>query len=220
MVEMSKYRGIWTNWITLLFVYVYFGCRNNKLNHPFICLCLFWLQEQQIESPFYLFMFILAAGTTNWITLLFVYVYFGCRNNKLNHPFICLCLFWLQEQQIESPFYLFMFILAAGTTNWITLLFVYFGCRNNKLNHPFICLCLFWLQEQQIESPFYLFMFILAAGNAQIRPLNSLGPGDAIWHWRSWSTLIQVMACCLTAPSHHLNQCWLIIRKVLWHSSS
>ena len=48
---------------------------------------------------------------------------------------------------------------------------------------------------------------------------NSLGPSDAIWRWISWSTLVQVMACCLTAPSHYLNQCWLIINKVLWHSS-
>ena len=24
---------------------------------------------------------------------------------------------------------------------------------------------------------------------------------------------------CLTAPSHYLNQCWLITSKVLWHSS-
>ena len=49
--------------------------------------------------------------------------------------------------------------------------------------------------------------------------IKSLGPSDAIWHWRSWSRLVQVMACCLTAPSHYLNQCWLIISKVLWHSS-
>ena len=27
------------------------------------------------------------------------------------------------------------------------------------------------------------------------------------------------MACCLTAPSHYLHQSWLIISKVLWHSS-
>ena len=27
------------------------------------------------------------------------------------------------------------------------------------------------------------------------------------------------MACCLTAPGHYLNQCWLIISKVEWHSS-
>ena len=49
--------------------------------------------------------------------------------------------------------------------------------------------------------------------------VNSLGPSDAIWCWRSWSTLVQVMACCLTAPSHYLNRCWFIICKVLWYSS-
>ena len=47
---------------------------------------------------------------------------------------------------------------------------------------------------------------------------NSIWPSDAIWHHRAWSTLVQVMACCLTAPSHYLNQCWLIISEVLWHS--
>ena len=26
------------------------------------------------------------------------------------------------------------------------------------------------------------------------------------------------MACCLMAPSHYLNQCWLIISEVQWHS--
>ena len=48
--------------------------------------------------------------------------------------------------------------------------------------------------------------------------LNSLWPSDAIWRQRSWSTLAQVMACCLTAPSHYLNQCWLIISEVQRHS--
>ena len=43
---------------------------------------------------------------------------------------------------------------------------------------------------------------------------NSLRPSDAIWRHTSGSTLAQVMACCLTAPSHYLNQCWLIIRQV------
>ena len=32
------------------------------------------------------------------------------------------------------------------------------------------------------------------------------------------STLAQVMTCCLMAPSHYLNQCWLIISEVQWHS--
>ena len=63
-------------------------------------------------------------------------------------------------------------------------------------------------------------------------PFNSLWPSDTIWWYRSGSTLAQVMAWCLTAPSHYLNQCWLIISKVhlshyhkkiissaLWHPS-
>ena len=41
----------------------------------------------------------------------------------------------------------------------------------------------------------------------------SLWPSDAIWRHRSGSTLGQVMACCLTAPSHYLTQCWLIISE-------
>ena len=48
---------------------------------------------------------------------------------------------------------------------------------------------------------------------------NSLGPSDTIWRQRSGSTLAQAMACCLTAPSHYLNQCWLILSKVQWYSS-
>ena len=44
-------------------------------------------------------------------------------------------------------------------------------------------------------------------------------PSDAIRRQRSGSTLAQVMACCLTAPSHYLKQCWLIIKGALWQSS-
>ena len=47
--------------------------------------------------------------------------------------------------------------------------------------------------------------------------LNSLWHSDVKWWHRSGSTLAQVMACCLTAPGHYLNQCWLIISEVLWH---
>ena len=44
---------------------------------------------------------------------------------------------------------------------------------------------------------------------------NLLWHSAATWHWRSWSTLVQVMACCLTAPSHYLNQCWSVINGFL-----
>ena len=43
--------------------------------------------------------------------------------------------------------------------------------------------------------------------------LNSLWPSDAIYIWHLYdSILAQVMACCLAAPSHYLNQRWLIFR--------
>ena len=33
-------------------------------------------------------------------------------------------------------------------------------------------------------------------------------------HNITWPTLAEVMACCLTAPSHYLNQCWLSKNKM------
>ena len=49
--------------------------------------------------------------------------------------------------------------------------------------------------------------------------IKSVAPSDTIWLQKSGSTLAQVMACCLMAPSHYLNRCWLINTIVLWHSS-
>ena len=49
--------------------------------------------------------------------------------------------------------------------------------------------------------------------------LNSLWPSNAIRRQGTDSTLAQVMACWLIAPSHYLNVCWLIISEVPWHSS-
>ena len=45
--------------------------------------------------------------------------------------------------------------------------------------------------------------------------INSLWPSDPIWRHRSGSTLAQVMVCCLTAPTHNMNQSWLIFKGVL-----
>ena len=64
---------------------------------------------------------------------------------------------------------------------------------------------LVWVQYKYIET------------SMQCR-INSLGPSDAIWWHRSKPTLVQVMACCLMAPSHYLNQCRLIINKFQRHS--
>ena len=59
------------------------------------------------------------------------------------------------------------------------------------------------------------------------RVLNSLWPRDMLWRHRSGSTLAQVMACCLMAPSHSPNKYWLIINgfcgqwiKVWYHEAN
>ena len=49
--------------------------------------------------------------------------------------------------------------------------------------------------------------------------VSLLWPSDAIRRHISWSTLVHVIACCLTAPSLCLNQCWLTICIVPWHST-
>ena len=61
--------------------------------------------------------------------------------------------------------------------------------------------------------------YILSTDFRSLCGINSLWHNDTIWRHGSWSTLAQVMACCLTAPSHYLNQCWLIISNVPCHSS-
>ena len=43
----------------------------------------------------------------------------------------------------------------------------------------------------------------------------SLRPSDPTQDHRTWSTLVQVMACYLKAPSHKLNQCWFFTSEVL-----
>ena len=40
---------------------------------------------------------------------------------------------------------------------------------------------------------------------------------DAMWRHSPESTLALVMTCCLAAPSHYLDQCWLIINEAYWH---
>ena len=42
--------------------------------------------------------------------------------------------------------------------------------------------------------------------------LKTYGDKDLGQHWLRW-----LMACCLMAPSHYLNQCCLIINGVVWY---
>ena len=67
-----------------------------------------------------------------------------------------------------------------------------------------VCIGNTFLAPGQGTNPFY------NEGKLDKLPffINSLWPSDAILQHRSGSTLPQVMACCLTAPSHYLEQYW------------
>ena len=61
-------------------------------------------------------------------------------------------------------------------------------------------------------SKFYLFfMFESSQRRDSIQQVLK-----TLMHWLA--TLAQVMAWCLAAPSHYLNQYWYIFSEVLWHS--
>ena len=114
---------------------------------------------------------------------------------------------------------------------WISCIYMYvfhwyqwcFGCiyriETHRLEEMWIlgimgisvCLIVVWkhhidaLMQERLNS----------IANALELRLSYTNP--LIWWHRSGSALALVMAWYLTAPSHYLNQCWLIIRCVLWH---
>ena len=97
-----------------------------------------------------------------------------------------------------------------------------------------IITCKRWIPDTVENSEYWIWIYILQChvcegrcsaemlsyGNRnphyKLDIFNSLWPNDAIWRQGSRSTLVHVMACCLMAASHYLNQCWLIITKVQW----
>ena len=84
-------------------------------------------------------------------------------------------------------------VLNAKPLYWLIL--KYFNCTIN------------WNEGNACENVSYQMVTILS----QSQCVNSLWPRDAIWRHGSRSTLDQAMAWCLSAPSHYLNQCSLII---------
>ena len=67
--------------------------------------------------------------------------------------------------------------------------------------------CLFfWITHicHQRKMPYILLSYVCAY------IFNSLWPGDTMWYHKSWPSLVQVMAHCLTGLSHYLIKFWLV----------
>ena len=99
--------------------------------------------------------------------------------------------------------------------------FVSIHITNDMNRTSVFCICNWWYLAHVILINFTKLQKIDHAGSGVTKSrlsvatidglINSLRLSDAIWRHRSESTSAQVMACCLSAPSHYLNQCWLII---------
>ena len=76
---------------------------------------------------------------------------------------------------------------------------------------PVLSLCWEMIAKTNI---FFIFLYINSTHG-----VNTLWPSDNKWWHKSGYTLSQVVACCLMAPSHYLNQCCLIISKIQCCSS-
>ena len=109
--------------------------------------------------------------------------------------------FYPCPSQLKHNVMLYMFCLSILLSLCSSLIHI---SHRHWLCHEYLLL---------IIARLWVFLYIVKA-----LEFNSLWPSDTIWWQRSGSTLVQVMACCLTAPSYYLNHCWLIISKVQWHS--
>ena len=113
--------------------------------------------------------------------------------------------------------------VLAGETSWCQLKVRSENTANLFIHMPSnLCVEIIWKQNNMYQEWWLvgvLYFAILCPGFQVLHVLNTQWPSDTIWRHRSGSTLAQVMACCLTTPSHCLNQCWLIIHETHLHSS-
>ena len=96
------------------------------------------------------------------------------------------------------------------------------GIVLNNITQPFelkISLPFLYIQSKDISKrQSFVWIALELCLKFKFWAFNSSWPSDATWWHKSRSTLIQVMASCLMVPNHYLNQCWLIINDILWHS--
>ena len=63
------------------------------------------------------------------------------------------------------------------------------------------------------RGPVIQSMIVVSLNKHLNRHLTAISLILVTWRHIIWSTLVQVMACWLTAPSHYLSQCWLLISE-------
>ena len=132
-------------------------------------------------------------------TFSFKKMHLKCHQWNESHLFLA-SMCWIP---ILKPCILYSTTQKCSDLQW------YRGCHKLHCNEIYLYLLMFNLRYKVLVDIYQWCSFCY-----------SLWPNDTIWWQRSGSTLAQVMACFLMAPSHFLNQCWFTISKVYWHSSA
>ena len=94
---------------------------------------------------------------------------------------------------------------------WNWQQFPYFSVGNNEQQKPDKLCSSIWRSDQ--FSGVYMRLT-----DKMVIPIYSLWASEAIWRQRSGSLLAHIIAGCLTALSHYLNQYWLAINEAHWQS--
>ena len=122
-------------------------------------------------------------------------------------------LMWLGYSHLSGEFRAFYFLFLLGMKSSLHLWYI-----PGMLLYSFNAYIITYLKHKTaILQKKYLAECFMDAWKMKGHFIP-LWQSDAIWCQTTWSTLVQVMACCLTAPSHYLNQCWIVIKGALWHS--
>ena len=92
-----------------------------------------------------------------------------------------------------------------------------FSCIHQQQNvlhiNIYICLC-----GVLVTLVIHGYVSIMCIADAQNEIINSLWHNGAIWWHQSGSEFAQVMACCLPATNHYLDQGWMDLSRDQWHS--
>ena len=127
----------------------------------------------------------------------------------------CMFQFWWLQMYVPADGWLQMYVPVLVTADVCSS----FGDCRCMFQLMGDCRCMFQFWWLQMYVPVlvtadvcYSFIVTLNMLNLFWKELNSLWPSDVIWRPQSGSVLAEVMACCLTSPSHYLNQYWLIIK--------
>ena len=111
---------------------------------------------------------------------------------------------------IPPRLHLMMFLFCLFTHVFFSKI-----CSRTKINRLYTVLLQRWyISFIKIQNRSYLIESVkIYMCLNKTNTFKWLAASDVIRRHRIWSTLFQVMACWLTAPSHYPNQYWLIILR-------